>query len=178
MCRSIRRSLPNAPRPSPLLQLKYLSPHSLGMLHAVFGDIFGIPTPQPFQYVEACHYICNDDTVLVVSVCTADGKALIVQLAGFFYRGVVFYKDPFLDLATARVERATATDHNIEGYHGDKHKHKHEDQRLLIKRLNQFNKEDAEATHVVINLLVRLRLTTGNVCCPILERLVKRSLVS
>ena len=111
----MRRSLPNALRPSPLLQLEDLPPHSLGMFHAVSGDIFGIPTPQPFQYVEACHYICNDDTVLVVPVCTADGKALIVQLAGFFYRGVVFYKDPFLDLATARVERATATEHNIWG---------------------------------------------------------------
>ena len=148
------------------------------MLHAVSGDIFGIPTPQPFQYVGAHHYICNDDTVLVVPVCTADGKALIAQLAGFFCRGVILYDEPFLDLATARVERATATEHNIEGYHGDKHKHKHEDQRLLIERLNQFNKEDVEATHVVINLLVRPRLTTGKACCPILERLVKRSLIS
>ena len=84
------------------------------MLRATSKEIFGIPSPRPFQYVAAHHCISNDDTVLVVPRRTAGGKTLIAQLSGFFRGGVIIYEEPLLGLATDQVERVTAIEHNVE----------------------------------------------------------------
>ena len=84
--------------------------------------VFGIPEPRIFQYEGAHQCSFNDDTVLAVSRPTAKGKTLIPQLTGFFRRAVCIYAEPLLGLATDQVDRATATEHNLEGYHGDEPK--------------------------------------------------------
>ena len=85
------------------------------------------------------------------------------------------YKEPLIGLATDQVERATDTEHNIEGYHGDEHKLT--DQHLLIDRLQCFNSNGVEANHVVINLMIGPKLTTSKTWRPVLETLAKRGLV-
>jgi hypothetical protein len=168
-------SAPHARDAPPLLQFEDLPPRSIAMLCAASDEIFGIPSPRPFQYVAAHHCIYNDDTVLVVPRRTADGKTLVAQLSGFFRGGVILYQEPLFGLATDQVERATATEHNLEGYHGDEHKH--EDQRLLIERLMSFNSDGEEAKHVVINLLIGPKLTTSNTWRPVLESIARRGLI-
>ena len=80
-----------------------------------------------------------------------------------------------LGLATDQVERATSIEHNVEGHHGNEHKH--EDQRLLIEPLLSFNSDSKEANHVFINLLVGPKLTTSSTWQPVLETLANRGLV-
>ena len=161
--------------PPPLLQYDDLPPRSVELLRAASAEIFGIQTPRPFQCTVAHHCICNDDTVLVVPRRTADGKTLVAQLSVFFRGGIILYEEPLVGLATDQVERATATEHNIEGYHGDEHKNA--DQRLLIDRLLSFNSDGAEANHVVINLMIGPKLTTSKTWRPVLETLAKRGLI-
>ena len=85
------------------------------------------------------------------------------------------YGEPLIGLATDQVERATATEHNIEGYHADEHKNA--DQCLIIDRLMCFNSDGVEANHVVINLMLGPKLTTSKMWRPVLETLAKRGLV-
>ena len=78
----------------------------------------------------------------------------------FFFRGGgILYEEPLIRLATDQVERATATEHNIEGYYG--YENNLADQRLLIDRLLCFNSDGVEANHVVINLVIGPKLTTS-----------------
>ena len=85
------------------------------------------------------------------------------------------YEEPLFDLAIDQVERATATQHNIEGYHGDTHKLN--GQRLLIDWLMCFNSDGVDENHVVINLTIDPRLTTSKAWCPVLETLATRGLI-
>ena len=94
-----------------------------------------------------------------------------MQLSGFFRGGVILYEEPLIGLATDQVERATATEHTIEGYHGDEHKNAN--QRLLIDRLMCFNSDGVEANDVVINLMLGPILTKSKTWQPVLETLAK-----
>ena len=85
------------------------------------------------------------------------------------------YEEPLIGLAADQVERATDTEHNIEGYHGDEHKLT--DQRLLIDRLLCFNSDGVKATYVVINLMIGPKVTTSKMWRPVLETLPKRGLI-
>ena len=81
----------------------------------------------------------KDDTVLAMPQKTASGKTLIVQLASFFRKGITVNLEPLIGLATDQVDRATITEHNMEGYHCDEHKL--EDRKLLMDRLRQYKSD-------------------------------------
>jgi hypothetical protein len=85
------------------------------------------------------------------------------------------YEEPLLGLAMDQVGCTRVTEQNVDGYHGDEHKH--EDQRLLVERLMSLNSDGKDAKHAVINLLIGLKLTTSNTCRPILESIARRELV-
>ena len=73
-------------------------------------------------------------------------------MAHFLRGGVAVYLDPLLGLATDQVERATATEHNLEGYHIDEHRNV--DEVLLMDRLATYNADGEEAKHVAISLFI------------------------
>ena len=102
-------------------------------------EVFGVSTSREFQYVGAYHTMMKDDTVIAVPQKTASGKTLIVQLASFFRKGITVNLEPLIGLATDQVDRATITEHNMEGYHCDEHKL--EDRKLLMDRLRQYKSD-------------------------------------
>ena len=116
-----------------------------------------IASPHPFQYVGAYHCIFNDNTYLVVSHKTLEGKTLVPQLVGALQRSVFIHVEPLLGLNSNQVERDVVVEHNIEDYHGDEHTYK--DQSLLIKQLNLLNAKEAQ--HVTMNFFIEPKLMTS-----------------
>ena len=84
--------------------------------------------------------------------------------------------EPLVGLASDQVDRATATEHNLEGYHCDEHQM--EDQRLLMDRLLKFNSDGVEEKHVTINLFIGPKLLTTASWKALLERLARMGLIS
>ena len=135
-----------------LILCKDISDVSKNVIQSASDTIFGIKNRRDFQYAGAHHLMFNDDTVLAVPRSTSDGKTLVVHLAHYFRGGVAVYLDPLLGLAADQVDRATITEHNLEGYHVDEHKR--DDERLLMERLSAYNSDGEEARHVGISLFI------------------------
>ena len=145
------------------------------MITGASADVFGISSPREFQHVGIYHCITNDDTVLAVPRKTSDGKSLVVQLASFFRKGVTFYLEPLLGLASDQVDRATVEEHSMEAYHVDEHRK--EDQQLLIDRLRSYNVDGEETAHVSINLFIGPRAMNSNTWKTELTRLAEHGLI-
>ena len=118
----------------------------------------------------------KDNTVLAVPQKTASGKTLIVQLASFFRSGITVNLKPLIGLATDKVDHATIAEHNMEGYHCDKHKSK--DCKLLMDRLRQYNSVGEEAKHVTINLFIVPKALTSASWKTLLEHLASKGLLT